>query len=397
MLHSRGPTKSTPEDTLNTTLHRPTARRPRAATGLGRLAIVALGALLLIGHAWGQEPSEDVSTWLRDGSFYFAQGDCALSQYFYQEALKRDPENVAAMVGKGRALSCQGAFGSAVETFREAITADPGYVPGYVQLALTYQNQYVADPLTFASRLADAIDVLEQAESIAPDDATVRNTQGIIYYEAGDLDQARAALEQAVELAAADGLSERERSVIQVNLGRTYRDQGQLELAQTAFRRAVVLDPASASAHNNLGHVNFRLGDCAGAEYELSQAVSLAPTSLSAVSQLATVLFECGDVAGSIPHFEVALSLDGAVFAPPLYTYLARAYLEQGRVEDALRRAQQGALLPPESAEAHFHLGRAYVARNAPGDDTAARRAFERALELDPTLDEARSALDALR
>jgi Flp pilus assembly protein TadD len=158
-----------------------------------------------------------------------------------------------------------------------------------------------------------------------------------------------------------------------------------------------VLDPASASAHNNLGHVNFRLGDCSGAEYELSQAVSLSPRSLSAVSQLAIVLFECGDVTASIPHFENALTLDGAVFAPPLYTYLSRAYLAQGRTEDALRRAQQGALLPPESAEAHFHLGRAYVARGASGDDVAARRAFERALELDPGLEEARSALNALR
>jgi len=397
MLHSRGPTTSTPEDTLNTTLHRSTVRRPRAGFGLGRLALVVLGALLLTGHAWSQGSNEDVSTWLRDGSFYYAQGDCALSQYFYQEALKRDPENVVAMVGKGRALACQGAFGSAVETFREAIAADASYVPGYVQLALAYQNQYVADPLTFASRLADAIDVLEQAEGMAPDDATVKNTMGIIYYEAGDLEQARAALEAAVELAGASDLTERERSVIQVNLGRAYRDQGELELAQTAFRRAVVLDPASASAHNNLGHVNFRLGDCSAAEYELSQAVSLAPSSLSAVSQLAIVLFECGDVEGSIPHFELALTLDGAVFAPPLYTYLSRAYLEQGRIDDALRRAQQGALLPPESAEAHFHLGRAYVARNAAGDDEAARRAFERALELDPAFGEARSALDALR
>jgi tetratricopeptide (TPR) repeat protein len=87
------------------------------------------------------------------------------------------------------------------------------------------------------------------------------------------------------------------------------------------------------------------------------------------VSQLAIVLFECGDVTASIPHFEKALTLDGAVFAgvraAAVHLPLARVP-GAGRVEDALRRAQQGALLPPESAEAHFHLGRAYVARNAP-------------------------------
>ena len=142
---------------------------------------------------------------------------------------------------------------------------------------------------------------------------------------------------------------------------------------------------------------NTSIGDCATAEYELSQAVALAPSSLSAVSQLAIVLFECEQVADSIPRFEQALTLDGAIFAPPLYTYLARAYLEQGRVDDAVRRAQQGALLPPESADAHDYLGTAYVARNGDGDGAAARRAFERALELDPGYAEANEALNALR
>jgi len=381
---------------LNTTLHRSPTWRPQRR-GLSRIALAVWSALWLGGVAWGQNATDDVTTWLRDGNFYYAQGDCALAQYFFQEALKRDAANVEALVGKGRALGCQGAFGSAVESFREAIAANDRYVPAYVQLALAYQNQYLADPTTFGGRLAEAIDVLRRAEGLAPNDATIQNTKGIIFYEAGDLDQARSTLERAVELATAANLSERERSVIQVNLGKAYRDLGQLELARTAFRRAVVLDPASASAHNNLGNVNFRLDDCAGAEYELAQAVSLAPSSLSAVSQLAIVLFECGDVVGSIARFERALTLDGAVFVPPLYTYLSRAYLAQGRVEDAVRRAQQGALLPPESAEAHFHLGRAYVARNGNGDTDNARRAFERALELDPGFEAAREALGALR
>jgi tetratricopeptide (TPR) repeat protein len=381
---------------LNTTLH-PRPRRPHAGRGLARLAIAVASALWVGGFAWGQGSTDDVSTWLRDGNFYYAQNDCALAQYFFQEALKRDPDNVEALVGKGRSLGCQGAFGSAVEAYQQAIAADARYVPAYVQLALAYQYQYQTDRQTFGGRLAEAIDVLVRAEGLAPADATVQNTKGIIYYEGGNLEQARVTLERAVELAAAAGLTERERSVIQVNLGKTYRDLGDLEQARSAFRRAVVLDPASASAHNNLGNVNFRLDDCAGAEYELAQAVSLAPRSLSAVSQLAIVLFECGDVPGSIPRFEQALTLDGAVFAPPLYTYLSRAYLSQGRYEDAVRRAQQGALLPPESADAHYHLGRAYAARNAVGDTDAARRAFERALELQPDLAAANEALRGLR
>ncbi len=389
------------EDTLNTTFPRPNASRPRAASRLraGPLRVVTLlVAATLAGAALAQDAATPgVDELIRDGRFYYAQGDCALAQYFFQEALKREGTHAEALIGKGRALACQGAYGSAVEAFQQAIDAAPTSVPAHVQLALAYQNQYLADPTTYSGRLTEALDVLARAEALDADDPTVQNTKGILYYEAGNLDQARSTLERAAELAAAAGLPERERSVIQVNLGKSYRDLGLLEQARTAFRRSVVLDPASATAHNNLGNVSYRLGDCDTAEYELSQAVSLAPTSLSAVSQLAIVQFECGEATASIPRFEQALTLDGAVFTPPLYTYLSRAYLEEGRVDDAVRRAQQGALLPPESADAHYYLGRAYVARNGDGDTEAARRAFERALELDPNYTAAEEALQALR
>ena len=354
--------------------------------------------LLAFGAAAAQEetapPSpEEVPTLLRNGDFYLMQNDCALAQYFFQEALKADEDNIEALVGKGKALACQGALQTAIESFREALDVAPQNIPAHVQLALAYEDQYLNDPQQFGDRLVQALDVLDRAANIAPDSVEVLNTRGIILYQQGNLEPARAAFERAVAQAASADVSDRERSTIQVNLGKVYRDLGQLELARQAFRRAVVLDPANATAHNNLGNVQYRLGNCSEAEYELSQATSLAPNSLSAVSQLAIVTFECGNVAGSIPHFERALTLEGAVFAPPLYTYLARAYLQQGRYDDAIRRAQQGALLPPESAEAHYYLGQAYVGRGAEGDVAAARRAFERALEIDPNYQPAQQAL----
>jgi tetratricopeptide (TPR) repeat protein len=392
---------------LNTTSLRSTTRTVGRVPAPGRAVAwaVAMAATLVLAGAGvvaaqetPAEPAQaDVTRHIRDGNFYFAQGDCALSQYFFQEALKRDGDNVEALVGKGRALACQNAFNAAADSLQRAIEVEPRYVPAYVHLALVYQDQFLNEPTGSAARLGDALEVLQRAEDFAADDATVQNTKGIVLYQAGDLEQARSTLERAVELAREGALTDRERSTVHVNLGRTYRDLGQLELAQQAFRRAVVLDPTSATAHNNLGNVMYRLGDCPGAEYELAQAVSLAPNSLSAVSQLAIVTFECGDVAASIPRFERALQLDGAVFTPPLFTYLARAYMHAGRYDDAVRRAQQGALLPPESADAHYHLGQVYEARGGDGDRDAAARAYERALELDPDFEPARTALAGLR
>ena len=111
---------------MNTTLHPSPALRPHAGRGSARLALVVACALWSGGLAWAQGSTDDVSTWLRDGNFYYAQNDCALAQYFFQEALKRYPDNVEALVGKGRALGCQGAYGSAVEAYQQAIAANAG-------------------------------------------------------------------------------------------------------------------------------------------------------------------------------------------------------------------------------------------------------------------------------
>jgi tetratricopeptide (TPR) repeat protein len=356
------------------------------------LILILVGAFSL---ASAQERDTDVPALMINGDVYLNQGNCELAQYFYQEALKLESDNDAALVGKGRSLACRGALGEAIRAFEEAIASNSQNISAHVQIALAYERQYRSDPTAFPSRLGEALEILATAADIAPDSAQVLNTQGIILYNLGNLDDAETALERAAGLAtaASSELDDAERSRIQVNLGRVYRDLGKLEQARLTFRRAVVLDPTYGAAHNNLGNVEFALDNCVDAEYELAQAVSLNPRSLSAIAQLAIAMFECGNVRASLPYFERAVETDGAVLLPPIYTYLSRVYLDIGRTEEAVRRAQQGALLPPESAEAHFYLGQAYAQR---GDSDLARNAFERALELDPGLDGAQEALGQL-
>ena len=348
----------------------------------------------------GQELTVNLDTLVNDGNLYLQQGDCQVAQYFFQEALKLDQSLSEALIGRGRSLACQGSYELAADDFRRAIDENPDGVSAYVQLSLVYVNQFVTDSIRFSNRLRDALTVIERAEAFAPNSPQVLNTKGVVLYQLGNLAMAHITLLEAAEMATNpnSGLTKSEQSRVLVNLARTYRDKNNLELAVSTLRRAIVFDPTNSTARNTLGNIYYRLEprNCLEAQYELAQAVALAPNSLSAISQLGIVTFECGNIDTSIHHLETAVAMDSSVLTPPLYTYLARAYLAQGNFAQAVKRAQQGALLPPESAEAYYYLGIIYSSRGESNDIEAAKRALEKALEIDPEFREAQDALGTL-
>ncbi len=361
------------------------------------IARILIALLLTLSLAYAQEtPERSAEDFIADGDFNLQRGECSFAQYFFQEALKLEPENAEAMLGKGKALICQRAFETGIEEFGRILNSDPNNVPARVQLAKAYQEQYSSDPARYADRLGEALAVLAPAEGLAPDDAEVFNTKGVVLFLQGDMENARIALEQAAAESAASELTSPDQAAIHINLGRTYRELGELEQALQAFRRAAALNPTSASAHNNVGDIYYRLGNCEGAIYELTQATNLNPTLLDAAANLAISLFECDQVEASLPRFEAAIAIPGSINLPPLYSYVSRVYVLQGRLDDAVRRAQQGALLPPSSADAYFYLGQAYEARNGEGDLVSARDAYQRALELDANYAPAREALSRI-
>lgn len=354
--------------------------------------IVALLGVLLAGLVSAQDSADNIE---QGYAILESKDDCAFAQYLFREALKEDADNVRALVGNGRALICQNAFQLGIEELQKARQLDPDNVEAAVELANAYQEQYRGDRETFADRLGEALAILEEAEAIDPQSPAVLNGKGVILYYQGDTAEARTAFEGAINNSSEANSSDVDIAQRYVNLGSAYSELGELELALQAFRRAVTLNPLSAVAHSNVGNTYALLEQCDDAIYELIQATKLNPTAIDIRANMAFTLFNCGSVAESVPHFEEALELSGSLNFPPLYTYLSRAYVEQGNFDEAVRRAQQGALLPPVTAEAFYYLAQAYEARQASGDSARAREAYESALEIDPAYAEAQEALNA--
>ena len=357
---------------------------------------VALLACLLVVPVALARSGATVEDLIASGRAYLTD-NCHLAQVAFQAALRDDPGNLEAKLGKGEALVCQGQFELGIDQYRRVLDGDPNHVRAHVQLALAFSEQYGRDSTRHADRLDEALDILEAAQRLDANSAQVHNAMGIIQYQSESFESAQTSFERAISLAQAADFSNSALSTMNVNLGNSLRELGDLERARTAFRRAIALNPANASAHNNLGQVYYALGDCKNAVYELTQAVNLNPGSTDAAANLAISTFECEDPAASIPLLKQAIDGGGGLLFPPLYTYLARAYLEQGRVAEAVQEAQKGALLPPATPEGYYYLGQAYQARAQGSDQDSARDAFERCLEVDPDFSACREALDAGR
>ena len=138
----------------------------------------------------------NVDELIYEGSLYYSRGDCDLSQYIFQEALKLEPSNPDAMLGKARALVCLGALELGIEEYRKVLAVTPQNINAHVHLANTYRAQYAADPQNNSSSLDQALATVQSAEQIAPSDPRVLNIKGVVYYQRGDLESAKIALER---------------------------------------------------------------------------------------------------------------------------------------------------------------------------------------------------------
>jgi serine/threonine-protein kinase len=208
----------------------------------------------------------------------------------------------------------EGAFETAVASFRKAIQIDPAYALAYSGLADTY-----------------ALQSATEYGVIAPADA---------------MPAARAAAEKA--LAADPGLAEGHASLGLVLWLYAFDRRA----AEAHFRRAVALDPGYAPAHQWLAEMLAEQGRADEASTEIERARELDPLSLVIAADLGLLQYYRRDYEAAIRQYRAALALDPGFGQAALGLGLATA--RTGRLEEsvgimeAVNRASQGS--PPTLA-----------------------------------------------
>ncbi|MGH9429729.1 MAG: tetratricopeptide repeat protein, partial [Terriglobia bacterium] len=299
---------------------------------------------------------------LRLAEALLASGKSEESRELYESILHKHPDSALAHYGMGRVKSGQKDLASALDHFLKACEISPNFGASHYALALAYRDLddktkaqehlslYQKDKLGWpVSRdpLSDAVQELRIG-------AHHYLKQGTILEAAGQLEQAAAAHERALEI---DPKLEQ----AHINLISLYGRLRQPGKAEAQYKSLLALNPNLAEAHYNFGVLLTGQGRHSEASDAFRKALEISPFYAEAHNNVAFLLLNEGRLEEAARHFRSALE------NKPNYRlahfHLGRILLHQNKTDEAIEHFQQ--TLGPEeddSTPGYFYaLGAAYA------------------------------------
>jgi tetratricopeptide (TPR) repeat protein len=187
-------------------------------------------------------------------------------------------------------------------------------------------------------------------------------------------------------------LSARETFSLRLRAGQLLRDEGDIEGALQHFRRAAELFPNYAGEGNPyeaLADIYEKKGDAAAAAEALDSLLKYDESNIKVLGRLADLRLKQGDRARALEALRLGFYV--APFEPTTHARAGELYLETKDAAAALTEFQSAlALRPPNEAEAHYNVARAF---HALGRTAEAKRSVLRALEAAPSYEKAQELL----
>ena len=199
-----------------------------------------------------------------------------------------------------------------------------------------------------AGRKSEAVNAIQTAVTLSPQDAEAHGNLGVTLQELGRLDESEASLRKATALK--PGYAE-----AHSNLGNTLKEMGRLDDAQASYTQAIALKPDFVEAHSNLGNTLKELGRLDEAEASYIQAIGLKSGDAQAYNNLGATLQELGRLEGAEANCRQAIALKPDL-AEAHYN-LGSTLQKLGRLDEAKASYTQAILLKQDYAEAHSNLG----------------------------------------
>lgn len=265
-----------------------------------------------------------------------------------------------------------------------------------------------AEQLLAAGEAEEARVILEEAVRANPADARAQLDLGLAHEMLGDAQAAEAAYRAAIAAQAEFpealnnlGLLLREQDRLDeaiemlrravevrsdfasahVNLALALEERGDLEAARDAYLQAVRFAPRDPVSRANLGLILLQLGDADQAAIELRRALPLARGNVAALQAIGQGLRLAGQPAQAVTAMTRAIEAREEGPTPALLSELALAQVAAGDRAAAEASLRQAIGLDARYATAHYLLGNVLAAQQQWQE---AERQFQRYLQLEP-------------
>ncbi len=344
-----------------------------ARVGLA-VALLARNDVTAAGNALAANPNSALELAAR-GLVQLRANDVNAAVQSLTAAAQRDPQMAQAPSLLALAHLTQNKTNDAIADARRAVQLAPNSSQAQSALSLA---------LFYAGQTKEASRAAARAVQLNPESPFALLVQGQALLAQHQTDAARTTLQQAEGLAP-------NLPLIQSNLAAAYNRLDMPQRAEKAYRRVLEKSPDSAAAHAGLGGVLLSSGHPKEALAELQRAVELEPNNVLARANLALYNIEMGDFAAAK---QGAATLGDDPASGLLYIRLSDASLFQQKLFEAQEFARKAVKLLPDSAPAHYQLGRVYREQER---SVQAEQEFRQAVILDPQFAEARFALGLAR
>jgi tetratricopeptide (TPR) repeat protein len=357
-----------------------------------------------------QQVPQDTNAYATLGAAYMQRaretgdpGYYAKAQQAFDQALRRDPQHVEALIGKGTLALGRHQFREALALGEEARALNPSLARAY---------GVIGDALVELGQYEAALETIQTMVDLRPDLASYSRVAYMRELH-GDLEGAIEAMQAAAD---AGGPSAENGAWARAQLGNLYFAQGDLQQAEEQYRWALARLPdyvygsaglarvRAAQGHTReaiklyeqaiervplpefviaLGELHEADGRSAEAQqlYQLVRAMQQLFAANGVDTDLELALFDADH--GDQPATTVALAQAAYERHPSIKAAdtLAWALFKAGRAAEARRYADEALRLGTRDALMHSHAG---MIAQALGDEQAARNYLQQALGLNP-------------
>jgi tetratricopeptide (TPR) repeat protein len=336
---------------------------------------------------------KDPQAWFNVGVVAHMTKQLAKSEKALAKSVKLAPKDAEAwelygtvLLEQKKAEEAQDAFGHALDLDKKRLVAWQGTAQASIALG-------------GEAGWRKAVEAYGQAAKLKPADGRLVLNQGVLLAKLGEDDKAAAVLEKAAGLKGGEGASR--------TLCILYNKAGDAKKAESVCAKASSAEDANAETWYNLGFAQQRLGKGDAAKKSFEHALKVDPDHAPSLYNLGFIDYEAGQGEEALKRFRAAIQAKQGNY--PEAEYNAGVVLgDLGRWEEAASLYRDLLKKDPSNQDAQANLdfvadsgGRALLdeGRDAyvKGDFDAARKAWQRALKLDPKNSEAASLLETVK